>query len=447
MKVFLFLTILLFSFGIASANVWEFITGYAAADQDDQKEEGGFFSGIFSFGGSDESSDEEPRTFGQRLRGIFSWSSDRDSGGIQDLAGAQQTGPGGSDSSDSPDVDPMDPEQRPGFGFVDEGETPGMPSARSAEEALSGEQDIHISQIGGSAECTDSDGGDEKLIFGVVTIPGNQFRAETEYSDYCFYNYNAGESSTLDCDSGYCSHREYECSGTSVNVIDTFDVICDGGVLADSDSDGVGDHEDNCPTNSNQDQLNSDSDEFGGDVCDDCPLDSDNDLDGDGFCSNLDNCPDDANADQVDLNGNGVGDVCDSEALPDFNLYRVSGSEAAFYPYTYLGESYTKVVYRVSISNDGIACFDLSENGGLSSRVDYSETSSIRYALQGQAFSGELCPGDNTYVTLTILLEGDVLNQGGEQITVEINQQGGNGAAFVEESDYTNNERTIFLTL
>lgn len=76
----------------------------------------------------------------------------------------------------------------------------------------------------------------------------------------------------------------------------------------DSDTDGLYDHQDNCPLVANSDQADSDLD-FVGDICDP-------DDDNDGVADVIDNCPLAANSDQKDTDGNGVGDGCDAVALP-----------------------------------------------------------------------------------------------------------------------------------
>ena len=77
--------------------------------------------------------------------------------------------------------------------------------------------------------------------------------------------------------------------------------VCDD----DDDNDLVLDVDDNCPTDANTDQLDTDSDNIG-DVCDD---DDDNDL----VLDVNDNCPLDANNDQLDTDGDDIGDVCDDD--------------------------------------------------------------------------------------------------------------------------------------
>jgi hypothetical protein len=73
----------------------------------------------------------------------------------------------------------------------------------------------------------------------------------------------------------------------------------------DSDGDGVPDATDNCPNASNPGQGDLDGDGIG-DACD-------SDRDGDGVVNTTDNCPNTANANQADLDGDGIGNVCDAD--------------------------------------------------------------------------------------------------------------------------------------
>ncbi len=139
----------------------------------------------------------------------------------------------------------------------------------------------------------------------------------------------------------------------TINDVVTIDCICLGNL--DSDGDGIADNEDNCPADANADQADSDGDGIGdfcdtdddndgvldnvdcapldstimtqpGGICDDgddstindvingaCECQGENDLDGDGIANSIDNCPAIANADQADFDGDGSGDLCDTD--------------------------------------------------------------------------------------------------------------------------------------
>lgn len=108
---------------------------------------------------------------------------------------------------------------------------------------------------------------------------------------------------------GQIDSDDSQCSGSTTIqqlqdpglVIEPRDII-----LPDADKDGVPDGEDNCKSDRNQDQKDSDGDGIG-DACDPGQLD----LDEDGILGANDNCPYVFNPDQKDSDGDDVGDICD----------------------------------------------------------------------------------------------------------------------------------------
>jgi hypothetical protein len=117
----------------------------------------------------------------------------------------------------------------------------------------------------------------------------------------------------------------------------------------DTDSDGVIDLLDNCPTNANPTQADSDSDGIGN-ACDNCPTISnadqadmdgdgvgnacDPDRDGDGVQNNSDNCPDVFNPSQADTDSDGLGNACDpcTQFQPKWNPSVAPGSPIILAP-------------------------------------------------------------------------------------------------------------------
>lgn len=96
--------------------------------------------------------------------------------------------------------------------------------------------------------------------------------------------------------------------GTNPSVRPEFFII---GFSGDGDDDGLIDIVDNCPSDINPSQLNTDHDESG-DACDLFPNDPADDVDADLVSGASDNCPTVSNVAQADADLDGIGDECDT---------------------------------------------------------------------------------------------------------------------------------------
>lgn len=96
----------------------------------------------------------------------------------------------------------------------------------------------------------------------------------------------------------------------------------------DTDSDGIIDSLDNCPTIANPDQADNDNNGIGN-VCDSTPNGDSVDSDNDGITDDVDNCPNIANPDQADNDNDGVGNVCDSTPNDNFSCNQFTASNYA----------------------------------------------------------------------------------------------------------------------
>ena len=138
-------------------------------------------------------------------------------------------------------------------------------------------------------------------------------------ADLNFPDISAGDTATSTDTFSFLQDRQYAFSWDDLVWTVTGDPV----TAEDSDGDGVGNSEDNCPNTSNTDQNDADGD-GAGDVCDGCMDDpnktepgvcgcgvADTDSDGDGTADCNDICP--GFDDNVDSDGDGIPDGCDTE--------------------------------------------------------------------------------------------------------------------------------------
>lgn len=138
----------------------------------------------------------------------------------------------------------------------------------------------------------------------------------------------------------------------------------------DDDNDGILDINDNCPTTSNSNQLDTDNDGIG-DVCD-------TDDDNDGILDVNDNCPLIANANQADTDEDGIGDVCDidtdNDGVPN-NLDQCNGTTANAVVNVDGCEIFSLPATNFKIKTVGESC--ISSNNG---SVTIDATQSLNYS-------------------------------------------------------------------
>jgi len=187
----------------------------------------------------------------------------------------------------------------------------------------------------------------------------------------------------------------------------------------DYDNDGISDNSDNCVLDSNPDQKNTDGDALG-DVCDSdddndaipdatdqCPLEAETfngfededgcpesvtttqqessqalvgDFDGDSIADEIDNCLIDSNPDQMDTDGDGLGDVCDTDDGPTVTADDMDGDGIRD------GLDNCLTISNPSQTNNdgdsqGDACDSDDDNDSISDTVD-------QCPLQAETFNG-----------------------------------------------------------
>ena len=196
----------------------------------------------------------------------------------------------------------------------------------------------------------------------------------------------------------------------------------DASESVDSDGDSVGDNADNCPATANADQLDTDSD-GSGNVCD---ADDDNDglsdteegtkgtnplladTDSDTVGDATDNCPLTANSAQTDTDGDGIGDACASVDLTGIwggtvtltGLTDGSATAICNDPVTSIGMSKKQYVSIQQPDATTLTAYD-PEGGAMSGTITDSATGSFTLSATMQPNTDALGTIDG-YLSTTI---------------------------------------------
>lgn len=216
-------------------------------------------------------------------------------------------------------------------------------------------------------------------------------------------------------------------NGLSVSLSDiTYCLGC-----TDTDGDGVCDADDQCPgwddnllgtsCNDNNDCTINDI-YVGCNVCQGTPV---SDPDNDGWCVN-DNCPNDYNPDQDDSDGDGIGDVCDTNSCTE--------ETSTFSPnplqHTGNGSSPASVTIPVGNTDVSFTITGLNKQGGPPSRR-YTEQVTVTYSVGSEDFEYGVFLADN-YSSVDVNISGAV-----NSVIVTLTDGDGNPSPLTMEINMT----------
>lgn len=188
----------------------------------------------------------------------------------------------------------------------------------------------------------------------------------------------------------------------------------------DSDGDGIFDMVDNCPSDANADQLDLDGDGLGN-VCD-------ADADNDGVANLDDNCPLLANPDQIDADNDGFGDACVAPGSLAKNVELGAGStvgegskllkDVSIGADAVIGED--TIIHKDTTAGDGLVVGDnviIAKSVTLGDNVQIGDSVSIgkESVLGNDVMVGDgtsigigVTIGDNTVIGANVVIEGNV---------------------------------------